>query len=431
MRKGYSLWLVMGMLGGILVGWASHHHYADPGARAAVAAHFSIVTDVFLRLIKMIIVPLVLATLTSGIAQMENAGAVGRIGLKAMTWFIGASVVSLTLGLLMAQWLRPGAGMNLSLAATVGSAAVAPATSIQDLLIHAVPTSLADGMARNDILQVVVFAVFFGVAITSIKDQVGTVLAFMEQLGKVMLRITGYVMTLAPVAIFAALAATLTTQGPEVLAHYARFIGSFYLALGILWGLLWLAARLVVGRSAWRLGSVVGRPLLLAFSTASSEAAYPGLLEALQDFGIPKRIVQFVLPLGYSFNLDGGMMYCAFATLFVAQAYNIDLSAGQQMTLLLMLMLTSKGMAGVPRAGLVVVTAALSTLHIPAAGLVLILAVDHILDMGRSATNVIGNSVAAIVVARWEGGFSPESRSARLEPRRGKPCSGEATIKES
>ena len=267
-------------------------------------------------------------------------------------------------------------------------------------------------MANNEILQIVIFSVFFGTAVSAIEDRAPAVLALVEQVSTIMLKVTGYVMKTAPLAIFAALAATVSTQGIGVLATYAKFVLGFYLSLGLLWALLIVAVVVFVGPRALKLIAGIRGPALLAFSTASSEAAYPGTLEALQTWGVSRRIASFVLPLGYSFNLDGTMMYCTFATLFVAQAYGIELTLGQQITMLLLLMITSKGVAGVPRASLVVISATLTYFHLPEAGLLLILAVDNLLDMGRSATNVVGNSVAAAVVAKWEGQIEPPATDA-------------------
>lgn len=418
MRKSFSLLLFVGMMAGILVGWACHSLLDTELARATYADRFSLITDIFLRLIRMIIAPLVFATLVSGIAHLDDSRAVGRIGLKTMAWFLGATVVSLTLGLLMVQWLEPGAGMNLVPGSGAESASAVGSISLKEVVVHAVPTSLIDAMARNEILQIVVFAVLFAIAMTSVAGRAPAVLALTEQTAAIMLKVTGYVMTLAPIAIFAALAATITTHGLDILGNYAKFIGGFYLTLVLFWAVLLMAAYLVIGARAWRVVPVVAQPTLLAFSTASSEAAYPGVLESLQKFGVPKRIVSFVLPLGYSFNLDGSMVYCVFASLFIAQAYNIDLGLTQQITLLLVLAITSKGIAGVPRAALVVVAATLGMFGLPPEGIALVLAVDHVLDMGRSATNVIGNSVAATVVAQWEGSFAvpqqPQSNEGQL-----------------
>jgi Na+/H+-dicarboxylate symporter len=274
--------------------------------------------------------------------------------------------------------------------------------TLKAFITHLVPASIIQAMADNEILQIVVFSIFVGTAVAAIDDRAPAVLALVEQIAAIMLRVTGYVMRTAPLAIFAALASTVATQGVAILATYAKFVGGFYLSLGLLWALLIAAVVLIAGRRALKLIAAIRSPALLAFSTASSEAAYPRTLEELQRWGVSRRVASFVLPLGYSFNLDGSMMYCTFATLFIAQVYGIQLSIGQQITMLLLLMVTSKGMAGVPRASLVVIAATLTYFRLPEAGLLLILAVDHLLDMGRSATNVVGNSVAAAVVARWE-----------------------------
>lgn len=407
MNSRFTSFVVFAMFAGILVGYACHAWLPGPEAATEVAGYFSVITDIFLRLIKMIIAPLVFSTLVVGIAHMEDAATIGRIGVKTMGWFIVASLASLTIGLVMVHLLQPGVGLDLPLpaaAATVDTSTL----SIRDFIAHVVPRSIVEAMANNEILQIVVFSVFVGTAIASLEDRAPALLTLAEQIASVMLKITGYVMTTAPVAIFAALAATVTTQGLGILATYAKFIGGFYLSLGILWALLLAVAFLIIGRRAGGLLSAIRHPVMLAFSTASSEAAYPRTMEQLQEFGISRRIVSFVLPLGYSFNLDGSMMYCTFAVLFIAQAFGIDLSLGQQVIMLLLLMITSKGMAGVPRASLVVIAATLAYFKLPQEGLLLVLAVDHLLDMGRSATNVVGNSVAATVVAHWEGQLAPE-----------------------
>ena len=404
MNRLFTYFVVGSMILGVLVGWIVNVTMPTEGA-AAVADNLTIITDVFLRLIKMIIAPLVFATLVAGIAHMEDAGAVGRIGVKTMGWFITASIVSLTIGLIMVHILKPGTGLNLTLpdAATTGAAVDTAKFTLRDFITHLVPKSIVEAMANNEILQIVVFSVFVGTAVAAIDDKAPAVLALVEQVAQIMLKVTGYVMTTAPLAIFAALAATISTQGIEVLWTYVKFIGGFYLSLGILWALLIGAAVVVIGPRALKLIAAVRQPTLLAFSTASSEAAYPRTLDALQQWGVSRKVASFVLPLGYSFNLDGSMMYCTFATLFIAQVYGIEMSIAQQVTMLGLLMVTSKGMAGVPRASLVVIAATLAYFDLPEAGLLLILTVDHILDMGRSATNVIGNTVASAVVAKWEG----------------------------
>jgi Na+/H+-dicarboxylate symporter len=401
MRRRFGLIVMAAMMLGVLLGFVVNQTMTPAGAKE-VAGNLSILTDLFLRLIKMIIAPLVFSTLVVGIAHMEDTAAIGRVGIKTLGWFVMASTVSLTIGLIMVQLLHPGAGMALPHDAAPAGTVDAGGFTLKDFVSHLVPTSIVDAMARNEILQIVVFSVFVGSAIAALDDKAPVLMQAAEQLAAVMLKVTGYVMMVAPLAIFAALAATVATQGIGVLVSYAKFIGEFYLSLGILWTLLGFAAFIAVGPRIGALIKATQAPLLLAFSTATSESAFPLILEGLQRFGVPRKIVSFVLPLGYSFNLDGSMMYCTFATLFIAQAYGIHLTLGQQITMLLLLMVTSKGMAGVPRASLVVIAATLPTFHLPEAGLLLVLGVDHLLDMGRSATNVVGNSVAAVVVSRWE-----------------------------
>lgn len=415
MQRRFSYFVAGAMVLGILVGFLINQNITDAAQLKAVAGGFNVVTDIFLRLIKMIIAPLVFSTLVVGIAHMEDAAAIGRVGAKTMGWFITASIVSLTIGLIMVHLISPGVGLNIPLPdVTAVSTVDATTLSFKDFITHLVPKSIVEAMANNEILQIVVFSVFVGTAIASIDDKAPAVLQLAEQVSQVMLKITSYVMLFAPFAIFAALASTVATQGLIVLLSYAKFVGGFYLSLGVLWGLLLLAAIAVIGARGIGLFAAVREPVLLAFSTASSEAAYPRTLEQLQKFGVSRKIASFVLPLGYSFNLDGSMMYCTFATLFIAQAYGIELSIGQQIMMLLLLMITSKGIAGVPRGSLVVIAATLGYFKIPEAGLLLILAVDHLLDMGRSATNVVGNSVASVVVAKWENQLeTPEPEAAK------------------
>jgi Na+/H+-dicarboxylate symporter len=400
MRRYLPALIAGAMILGVLTGYWINTAIPPDQAKAA-AANLSIITDIFLRLIRMIIAPLVFSTLVVGIAHMEDSAAIGRVGIKTLAWFMLASLVSLTLGLIMVQLLQPGAGLALPPPAASSGIATA-GFSLKDFIAHLVPTSIFDAMARNEILQIVVFSVFVGSAVAALDGKVPLLLTACEQAAAVMLKITGYVMVMAPLVVFAALAATVATSGLGIILVYAKFIGGFYLSLGLLWVLLLAICGLAVGRRVGALVKTIREPTLLAFSTATSEAAYPYLLAGLPRFGIPKRIVSFVLPLGYSFNLDGSMMYCTFASLFIAQAYGIHLSIGQQVTMLAMLMITSKGMAGVPRASLVVIAATLPVFHLPEAGLLLIIGVDHLLDMGRSATNVVGNSVAAVIVSRWE-----------------------------
>jgi Na+/H+-dicarboxylate symporter len=417
MSRRFTVFILIGMVLGILVGALCNATIHDPAELKDAAGYFSLLTDIFLRLIKMIIAPLVFATLVSGIAHMGDGAAIGRIGAKTIGWFLLASLTSLVLGMAMASILHPGSSLHLQIpAGSAGAAGVQTSLSLKDFMAHVFPTSIADAMSKNEILQIVVFSVFAGAAIAALGERAAGLLSLVEQLAQVMLKITNYVMRAAPVAVFAALAATVTAQGLGILLTYASFVGSFYGALLILWGLLFLAGYLAVGNRIADLFRAIRQPALLAFSTSTSEAAYPRTLEELELFGVPKRIASFVLPLGYSFNLDGSMIYCTFATLFIAQAYGVELSWAQKATMLVMLMITSKGIAGVPRASLVVIAAILPTFRIPEAGLTLILAVDHFLDMGRSATNVIGNSVAAAAVARWEGELAPSKDALSGDP---------------
>jgi Na+/H+-dicarboxylate symporter len=300
-------------------------------------------------------------------------------------------------------------GLNLPIPpVTAASGVDASGFNLKDFVSHVVPASIFEAMSDNEILPIVVFSIFFGVALTAIGDKGKPIVHGVEALVRVMLQVTDYVMRFAPFAVFTAVASALTERGPQIIMTLGKFVGSFYLGLAILWAILIGAAFIIVGPRTRHLVRYIRDPVVLAFSTASSEAAYPRTLEALDRFGVPPRIASFVLPLGYSFNLDGSMMYMTFASIFIAQAYGIDLSIGQEITMLLVLMITSKGMAGVPRASLVVIAATISMFNIPEAGLLLILAVDHFLDMGRSGTNVVGNAVASAVVARWEGGLDTE-----------------------
>jgi Na+/H+-dicarboxylate symporter len=410
--KRLTLWILLAMVLGTILGAIIHSSVAPLDAitdlqkarLAEISGYFKIVTDIFLRLIKMIIAPLVFSTLVVGIAHTGDSKSIGRIGIKTMSWFIGASLLSITLGLVIVNLLQPGINSGLELpAATADVAIKSTGISLKDFITHLVPKSIFEAMAGNEILQIVVFAVFFGIALAAVGEHGKALLKAMEQLVEVMLKLTGYVMHFAPFAVFAALAAVVTTQGLGILLIYARLIVDFYIGLALLWALLALAGFVVLGPRVLRLIGLIKEPVMLAFSTASSESAYPKTMERLETFGAPKRIISFVLPLGYSFNLDGSMMYCSFGIIFIAQVYGIDLTIAQEITMLGLLMVTSKGMAAVPRASLVVIAAALPIFGIPEQGLLLLLAVDQILDMGRSATNVVGNSIATAVVSKWEG----------------------------
>jgi Na+/H+-dicarboxylate symporter len=389
------------MITGPLCGLLLQHALGAGPAADSVAAGLSLVTSSFLRLIKMIISPLVFCTLTVGVARMEGGASIARIGAKTLAWFMAATLVSMAIGTVMVQIFQPGLG--LSAVAGNAPAPVTGAMRLSDILEHIIPTSVVQALANNEVLQIVVFSVLFGAAASALGARVAALIDLIDEVAAVVLKMTGYIMSLAPLAIFSSLATTVLTQGPNVLLVYARFIGSFYLALLLLWIFFAVCVYATVGRRIRDLLGKIREPLLLAFSTASSEAAYPQTLAKLEAFGVSPRIVSFVLPLGYSFNLCGSAMYCAFGVLFIAQIYRIDLSIQQQITMLLILMVTSKGIAGVPRAALMVIASSLTYFGLPEEGLVFVVAVDHLLDMGRTATNVVGNAVAATLVAKWEG----------------------------
>ena len=417
-KKGLppAAWIMIAMVIGIVIGYMIFINFPDKKVATQIAGYISIISDVFLRLIKMLIGPLVFSTLVVGIAHMGDAASVGRVFGKALGWFITASLVSLVLGLVMANLLQPGLNLGLPLPDIGTSANLATSKfTLKDFVSHLVPKSFAEAMANNEILQIVVFSMFFGVALASLGDKAKTLVNAIDELSHAMLKITGYVMKLAPLAVMAAMAATVAVNGLEILLKFAVFMGDFYLGLFVLWGFLILAGFLFLGPRIIKLLVLIKEAFLLSFATASSEAAYPKILDALDRFGVKRKISSFVMPMGYSFNLDGSMMYCTFAVLFIAQAYDIHLSLGTQITMLLILMLTSKGMAGVPRASLVVIAATLNQFNIPEAGLLLILGVDTFLDMGRSATNAVGNSIATAVVAKWEGELLSESEAAANE----------------
>ncbi|HDR8858612.1 C4-dicarboxylate ABC transporter [Burkholderia territorii] len=411
-KNAAAVWILIAMVAGIVIGYMIFSSFPDKKATTEIAGYISLISDVFLRLIKMVIGPLVFSTLVVGIAHMGDAASVGRVFVKAFGWFVTASLISLLLGLFMANLLRPGDNLGLPLPDIGASANLATSKfTLKDFVGHMVPRSFAEAMSNNEILQIVVFSMFFGVALAALGERGKILVAAIDQLSHVMLKITGYVMKLAPLAVLAAMAATVAVNGLSVLLKFAVFMGDFYVSLFLLWTLLVCAGLLFLGRRVFKLLLLIKEAFMLSFATASSEAAYPKILDALDRFGVRRKISSFVMPMGYSFNLDGSMMYCTFAALFIAQAYNIHLSLGTQITMLLVLMLTSKGMAGVPRASLVVIAATLHQFGLPEAGLLLILGVDTFLDMGRSATNAVGNSIASAVVAKWEGQLMSEAEA--------------------
>jgi Na+/H+-dicarboxylate symporter len=402
-RNRLTSYILLGLVLGIAVGYVVNANVANPGGFADMMA---LVTTLFLRLIKMIIAPLVFATLVVGIAKMGDAKEVGRIGIKALLWFVVASLISLTLGLVLVNLFRPGDALAVSgavPAATASSGITAAGLTLKEFITHLVPTSIADGMAKNEILQIVIFSIFFGTGAAAVGARANPLIEVIDGVAHVMLKVTSYVMNFAPVAVFAAVAGIIAKSGVGVLSTYGVFMGEFYLGIALLWVVLTVIGILFVGPRILKLLAELREPTLIAFSCASSEAAFPKTLEGLERFGVRNRLAAFVLPIGYSFNLDGSMMYCTFATVFIAQAYGIQIPLSTQLMMMLVLMLTSKGMAGVPRASLVVIAATLGQFNIPEAGLLLLIGIDHFLDMARSATNVIGNGIATAVVAKWEG----------------------------
>jgi Na+/H+-dicarboxylate symporter len=401
-KPGLTTWIIVAMVTGISVGLLIHYtagvywveHFSDG---------MSILTDIFLRLIKMIIVPLVFSTLVTGIAKLGDTKAVGRIGIKTLAWFLGASLISLLLGLLIINLLNLGSNLHFPIPdVSEGEHLENGSLSFKTFITHVFPRSFTEAMANNEILQVVVFAIFFGIATAAIGEKGKIFIRALDSLTDIILKITGYIMHFAPVAAFAAVSAILSLKGPELLFTYGKFILVFYLSVLLLWLLLSGISYLWIGKKVFVILRNVKDQVLLAFTTASSEAAFPRLIEELEKSGCPRKIVSFVLPLGYSFNLDGSMLYMGFSSLFIAQAYGMHLSLSTQLTMLLVLMLTSKGIAGVPRAALVVVAGTLSMFHIPQQGLLLLLGIDQILDMARSATNVVGNSLASAVICKME-----------------------------
>jgi Na+/H+-dicarboxylate symporter len=376
-RNRLTTYILAGLVLGIAVGYVVNANVADP---AGFADTMSLVTTLFLRLIKMIIAPLVFSTLVVGIAKMGDAKEVGRIGVKALGWFVIASVLSLTLGLILVNVFRPGDALAMSgavPAATTASGISASGLTLKEFVTHLVPASIVDGMAKNEILQIVIFSIFFGTGAAAVGARANPLIE--------------------------AVAGVIAKSGVSVLSTYGVFMGEFYLGIALLWVILTVAGFIFVGPRILKLLAELREPTLIAFSCASSEAAFPKTLEGLERFGVKNRLAAFVLPIGYSFNLDGSMMYCTFATVFIAQAYGIEIPLATQLMMMLVLMLTSKGMAGVPRASLVVIAATLGQFNIPEAGLLLLIGIDHFLDMARSATNVIGNGIATAVVAKWEG----------------------------
>lgn len=391
--SGIFVWIIFAIIFGVFIGFLLPDF----------AQSTQLLSDIFLRLIKMIMAPLVFSTLVIGIAKLGDFKTVGRIGIKTLTYFYAATFVSLLLGLVLVNFFEPGKAMDLSLAASQNSNTIQPQNiDFKNFIYRIFPTSIIDAMAKNEILPIVIFSLFFGTGLAAVGEKGKPVYKLLESVAEIMFKITSYVMKFAPFAVFGALATVVGKQGIGVLKGYGYLIACFYGGL-LFFGFIILPLVCTAFKINFlKLFSNIKEPVLLAYSTATSESAYPKTLEGLDKFGCNPKISGFVLPLGYSFNLDGSMMYMTFATLFIAQCYGMEISISQQISMMLVLLIASKGVAGVPRASLVVISGLLDTFQIPAEGLVLLLGIDHILDMGRSAINVMGNAVAACVVDKWE-----------------------------
>ena len=400
-----TLYIVVAMILGAILGYIIHKNY-DAVYIEKFAKNIKLLTTIFLRLVQMIIAPLVFTTLVVGIAKLGDLKTVGRVGGKAMLWFITASLMSLLIGLVLVNIFKPGLGIDLSNADMSGAKDVMGKTqtfSMINFVEHVFPKSMFEAMANNEILQIVIFSIFFGVAAAAIGDAARGFIKALETVSHIILKMVGYVMNFAPLGVFGAIAAVIATKGLAIFIFYGKYLMYFLFGIGVLWAVLLGVGFIILGKRVPSLLKHITSPLVIAFSTTSSEAVFPKLTEELEKFGCKDKIVSFILPLGYSFNLDGSMMYMTFASLAIAQAYGIHIDIATQLTMLLVLMLTSKGIAGVPRASLVVVTATCAMFNIPPEGIALILPIDHFCDMFRSATNVLGNSLATTVVSKWEG----------------------------
>lgn len=400
-----TIYILVAMVLGIAAGYLVHVN-SSPETIKSFSSNIKLLTTIFLRLVQMVIAPLVFTTLVVGIAKLGDLGAVGRVGGKAMLWFISASLASLLLGMVLVNFFQPGTAINLGGADLEGAKDLIGKTqefSLQKFIEHVFPKSVFEAMATNEILQLVVFSIFFGVGTTALGDRGKVIVKALDAAAHIILKMVGYVMNFAPLGVFGAIAAVIATKGLEVFLFYGQYLFAFLVGIAALWVILLTVGYLVLGRRLAELLKAISQPLLIAFSTTSSEAVFPKLTTELERFGCKDKIVSFILPLGYSFNLDGSMMYMTFASLAIAQAYGIQLDLGTQLTMLLVLMLTSKGIAGVPRASLVVVTATCAMFNIPPEGIALIIPIDHFCDMFRTMTNVVGNALATTAVSKWEG----------------------------
>jgi Na+/H+-dicarboxylate symporter len=403
--KNLTVQILIAMLLGAGIGIYVHNNF-DVSTAQSFSDKIKILATIFIRLVQMIIAPLVFSTLVVGIAKLGDLKTVGRIGGKAMLWFFSASFISLLIGLLWVNVLQPGVGLELShidLSKASDVTEKMQSFSMQGFVEHIFPKSIFEAMANNEILGIVVFSIIFGLAAASVGEHSKPVITALDKVAHIVLKMVGFIMNVAPIGVFGAIAGVFAIKDlRDLLFTYAKFFGSFLVGISTLWVFLLLIGLLFLGKRLKTLMQHIVSPMIIAFSTTSSEAVFPKLTEELERFGIKNKIVSFMLPLGYSFNLDGSMMYMTFTSIFIAQAYNIPLDYPTQITMLFVLMLTSKGIAGVPRASLVVVAATCGMFKIPVEGIALILPIDHFCDMFRSATNVLGNALATSIIGKFE-----------------------------
>ncbi len=403
--------IIFALIIGVLLGGFIYYQYPD--SAGSFATNISLLGTIFIRLVQMIIAPLVFTTLVVGIAKMGDIKLVGRVGGKALIWFFSASIISLLIGMVLVNWLKPGVGVDIGIAADASAAADlmnnTSSFSLEHFVKHMIPKSVFEAFSTNEILQIVVFSIFFGIALSTMGKTGEPVIKLFDTIAHVVLKMVGYIMWFAPLGVLGSVASAVAKYGFQIFGVYAKYLLAFVIGIAVLCSLLIAVGFFILGSARMKeLLKRIQSPLLIAFSTTSSEAVFPKLVQELEDFGCNKKIVSFTLPLGYSFNLDGSMMYMTFASIFIAQVYGIDMPLEQQLTMLLVLLLTSKGVAGVPRASLIVVVATCSMFGIPPEGILLILPIDHFCDMARSMTNVLGNSLAIAAVDKWEGDNIPD-----------------------
>lgn len=406
-KSKLTLWIIVAMILGVVVGYMVHTN-SSASFNKSFSSNIKLLSTIFIRLVQMIIAPLVFTTLVVGIAKLGDLKTVGRVGGKAILWFISASLISLLLGMVLVNFFKPGQYISLSQQDAEGLKDLMTkqtSFSVQNFVEHVIPKSVFEAMATNEILQLVVFSIFFGVAAASVGEYAKPLIKALDIAAHIILKVVNYVMNFAPLGVFGAIAAVVAAKGLGIFEFYIKYFAFFLIGIALLWVILLSVGFIILKGRMKELLRRIGNPLLIAFSTTSSEAVFPKLTEELERFGCKDRIVSFVLPLGYSFNLDGSMMYMTFASIAIAQVYNVPIAHDipQQLSMLLVLMLTSKGIAGVPRASLVVVLATCAMFNIPPIGVALILPIDHFCDMFRTATNVVGNALATSVVSKWEG----------------------------